>query len=103
MTDPQFMLESTDPGLADFRLQPSSPAIDRLSSPYPEIDLAQTPRPQGSAADLGAFEAVPEPELLAGLAAMLTRIRAIVGRGESCPASVGSEARRQCDEHRRSA
>lgn len=50
---PQFIDSWND----DFRLQASSPAIDRgLFQGGPAVDIAGTPRPQGAALDLGAYE-----------------------------------------------
>ena len=55
--DPKFVQGSTDPALANFRLQSSSPAIDAaLASQMPGIDLEGHARPQGAAPDLGAYE-----------------------------------------------
>lgn len=62
--DPQFV----DPAARDFRLRSTSPAVDKglLSSVYATFkslygidiakDIAGIPRPQGPAADIGAFE-----------------------------------------------
>ncbi len=54
--DPRFVRASTHPEMANFRLQASSPAIDRWIGESPAVDLEKTPRPQGRAADLGAYE-----------------------------------------------
>ena len=43
----------------DFHLKPSSPAIDTGATTAATIDFDGTPRPQGKAFDLGAYEAVP--------------------------------------------
>ena len=52
VTDPLFT--STDRG--DFRLEPTSPAVDLCSTMEPVLDLDGTPRPLGGAPDAGAFE-----------------------------------------------
>ena len=54
--DPEFVRASTDPDDADFRLQEGSPAVDAQSVRAPRRDLLKTPRPQGAASDLGAYE-----------------------------------------------
>jgi hypothetical protein len=47
----------------DFRLRPGSPAIDSgVAILLVRTDFAGTPRPQGSAPDLGAFEFVQPKE-----------------------------------------
>jgi hypothetical protein len=46
-----------DPARGDFRLRKGSPAIDAGSPDLaPKTDIAGTPRPQGDAVDLGAYE-----------------------------------------------
>jgi hypothetical protein len=60
IADPKFILPSTDPGRADFRLQAGSPAIDSAGLELtPKSDLAGTTRPSGAAPDRGAFEYQP--------------------------------------------
>ncbi|MBN1480711.1 right-handed parallel beta-helix repeat-containing protein [candidate division KSB1 bacterium] len=55
--DPLFVNATTDPHLANFRLQPESPAIDAGCSDYiPENDITGGPRIMGNGLDLGAFE-----------------------------------------------
>ncbi len=56
VANPKFVYPSTNPALADFHLQDSSPAIDQLTSPYPIVDLEKIPRPQGVVSDIGAYE-----------------------------------------------
>ena len=52
-TDPRF----TNPQAADFTLQKDSPLVDAAgASTSAPPDAAGTPRPQGAAADIGAFE-----------------------------------------------
>ncbi len=57
VADPKFILPSTDPARADFRLQAGSPAIDsaglELASKF---DLAGIARNSGPAPDRGAYE-----------------------------------------------
>jgi len=57
--DPKFV----DPADGDFHLQPDSPAID-AGQAIAEVadDYDGTPRPQGSAYDIGAYEFVPPAE-----------------------------------------
>lgn len=46
-----------DPAKGDLRLKKESPALDAGSSESaPETDIAGTPRPQGAAVDIGAYE-----------------------------------------------
>jgi parallel beta-helix repeat protein len=52
IANPQFV----NPGGADFRLQTSSPAINAGTTTAPRYDLLKKSRPQGGAADLGAYE-----------------------------------------------
>ena len=53
--DPAAFFAAPDRG--DFRLKPGSPAIDAGSPELgPETDIAGTPRPEGAAVDLGAYE-----------------------------------------------
>ena len=56
VADPEFVNPGTDPAEANFRLRDSSPARDAGTTPFPETDIGGTPRPQGSATDLGAYE-----------------------------------------------
>jgi parallel beta-helix repeat protein len=57
--NPQFV----QPGVgqaAGYKLMPGSPAINMANAAdSPAADFAGVPRPQGSASDIGAFEAVP--------------------------------------------
>lgn len=58
--EPQFV----DPDKGDFRLKPGSPGIDMGVDVGLKTDLEGTPRPQGKAPDIGAFElkaADPKP------------------------------------------
>ncbi len=58
--NPEFL----DSEKEDYRLAPSSPAIDQaITSAYlnPEFDIAGTPRPQGLSSDLGANEYTTNP------------------------------------------
>ncbi len=54
--DPLFMKASTDPEVADFRLQETSPAVNAQFVTGPARDSLGVPRPQGAASDLGAYE-----------------------------------------------
>lgn len=59
VADPQLVQPDTNPALADFRLRPTSPAINRgTSSSAPNIDIAGVSRPQGAGIDIGAHEYV---------------------------------------------
>ena len=55
--DPQFVNPSTDPAVADFRLQPTSLGINagNNSLSYP-TDYTGTPRPSAGTVDIGAYE-----------------------------------------------
>lgn len=56
-TDPRLVRPSGDPLVADFRLQPDSPAIDSgRSLPAVGLDFNGVSRPQGDSHDRGAFE-----------------------------------------------
>jgi parallel beta-helix repeat protein len=54
--DPLFVDPSADVATANFELQPSSPALDAATGDHPAIDIVGEQRPQGSTADLGAYE-----------------------------------------------
>jgi parallel beta-helix repeat protein len=55
--NPQFVLPSTSPTVANFRLKPTSPAINKHVGAYvPPKDLDLNARPFGGVSDLGAFE-----------------------------------------------
>jgi hypothetical protein len=56
LANPQFVNPSTNPAVANFWLQSSSPAIDAASGSYPLVDLLKAKRPKGNKADLGAYE-----------------------------------------------
>jgi parallel beta-helix repeat protein len=70
-TNPQFV----DPGMADFRLQPGSPAID-AGAALAEVttDINGTARPQGAGHDLGAYEYVSGDDVRP---AMITNLRVV--------------------------
>lgn len=53
-SDPKFV----DPANANFRLQSTSPAIDHGANTGITRDIIQTPRPTGTAYDMGAYEYV---------------------------------------------
>jgi len=54
--DPRFV------GTYNYRRQPGSPAIDAADYPYTQPnDYGFTPRPQGNASDIGAFEFYAQP------------------------------------------
>jgi len=56
VADPQFVAYNPD-GNGDYRLQSSSPAIDRgIAASAPVADILGVPRPQGNGLDLGAYE-----------------------------------------------
>jgi parallel beta-helix repeat protein len=55
--DPLFEAPSSNLNAYDFRLKSGSPAIDAaLASAAPQTDVGGKPRPQGRAADIGAWE-----------------------------------------------
>jgi PA14 domain len=55
--DPKFVTPGTNLFEANFRLQAGSPATDAaLAGQSPTIDVSWSPRPKGSAADIGAWE-----------------------------------------------
>jgi parallel beta-helix repeat protein len=57
VADPLFENASTDLNSANFRLKAGSPAIDAaLAGQSPATDVGGKPRPQGKAADIGAWE-----------------------------------------------
>ena len=57
VADPKFVNASTNPAIANFRLKVGSPAIDKaLLGQSPKVDAVGIPRPQGVAADIGAYE-----------------------------------------------
>ncbi len=57
VADPKFINPSADPKVADFRLQPGSPALKAANStPAPSPDLAGTIGRRGEANDLGAYQ-----------------------------------------------
>ncbi len=57
--DPKFIDFELD-GTGDYRLQPSSPAIDAgTTTGAPGLDIAGNRRPQGGAIDVGAYELLP--------------------------------------------
>ena len=52
----------TDPAAGDLTLRAGAPAIDRgVAAGAPARDIAGTPRPQGAAVDIGAYEACDGP------------------------------------------
>jgi hypothetical protein len=57
VADPQFVNQSIDPSVADFRVYASSRGIDSGTTfPAVPADIEGTRRPQGSGYDIGAFE-----------------------------------------------
>jgi hypothetical protein len=62
-TDQQSKHEDSllvNPNAGDYELQAGSPAIDAMPAALaPPTDLLGTPRPQGSAADIGPYEFIP--------------------------------------------
>lgn len=55
--DPLFEAPSTDIATANFKLKPSSPAIDAANlDQSPDVDAGGIARPQGNGADIGAWE-----------------------------------------------
>lgn len=58
MADPLFIKPSADPAVADFRLQPGSPALKagRWETFSPIVDLEDKPRLHNGVLDLGAFQ-----------------------------------------------
>jgi len=59
--DPLFVNPTTDPRQADFRLQQTSPCIDRGTDAGVGEDIEGTPRPQGLGYDMGAYEQAVAP------------------------------------------
>ena len=49
-----------DPDHHDYRLRPGSPAIDAGTETDSKADIVGTSVPQGKAADIGAYEFVPD-------------------------------------------
>ena len=67
IVDPKFVLPSTDPATADFRLQSTSPAINRGTTPLaPPLDIAADQR-YGNP-DSGAYEFIPPAPTAVALA-----------------------------------
>jgi len=57
IADPGFVKASTDPAVANFHLEPGSPAIDDADdTPTPPTDLDGVARASKHAHDLGAYE-----------------------------------------------
>ena len=59
IADPQFVNLSTDLGMGNFALKPTSPAVDRGSSvagQFGRTDILGVSRPQGTMPDAGAYE-----------------------------------------------
>jgi hypothetical protein len=58
--DPKFVNPTFDGATADYSLRSDSPAIDQgVATEAPAFDREGTPRPQGGAYDLGAYEYAP--------------------------------------------
>lgn len=58
--NPLFVNPTIDPATADFRLQPTSPAIDAGTAAYgvPAFDIEYAARTQGNGIDIGSYESV---------------------------------------------
>jgi Protein of unknown function (DUF1565) len=79
--DPGFLNTTTAP--YDFHLQPGSAAIDQgLTIPWLTADFDGTPRPQGTAYDLGAYEYVPAPSPAADTRRPKTRRKTVEQAGQ---------------------
>ena len=64
VADPRMVMPSTDPRIADFQLQPGSPALDsgiQIAGVTSISDFAGSSRPQGSGIDRGAYEKIVAP------------------------------------------
>lgn len=75
IADPQFINLSTDYTLANFRVKPSSPAVDRgtnVAGLFSRTDLLGISRPQGAKPDIGAYEFREQAAIITALTEPVT-------------------------------